>query len=403
MRALTLILTMVVLSKPVSAEDWRQFRGNDSSGVSSEPNLPTKLDDDAALKWKAQLPGRGLSGPIVIGDRIFLTASSGYRDDRLHVLCFAADTGEQLWDRQLMATGRTVCHESMCMATPQPCSDGERIYAYYSCNDVACFDLDGNLIWYRGLGLDFPNASSSLGMSSSPVVVDGTLVLQLDTESESFVAGLDALTGKTQWKLDRDKSAIYASPALYRTLADPAPQVILQSKKSLLSIEPRTGKKIWEIDQPCGGVSSTTVSGELLVAPLKELTVLRPQEAERSPEVVWSASKLTPDTPTPVVYKDRVYVLKDSILSSADLQTGEVDWQLRLKCKGAYASPLAGNDHLYLVDENGVLQTVRIGGEKGKVTSRLELGETVMCTPALANGAFYVRSDKHLWKFAEAN
>ena len=403
MRALALILTLVVSSTPVSAEDWRQFRGNDSSGVSSEPNLPTKLDDAAALKWKTSLPGRGLSGPIVIGDRIFLTASSGYRDDRLHVLCFAADTGEQLWDRQLQATGRTVCHESMCMATPQPCSDGERIYAYYSCNDVSCFDLDGNLIWYRGLGHDFPNASSSLGMSSSPVVVDGTLVLQLDTESESFVAGLDALTGKTQWKLDRDKSAIYASPALYRTSTDPAPQVILQSKKSLLSVEPRTGKKNWEVDQPCGAVSSTTVAGEWLVAPLKELTVLRPQEAEGNPEVVWSASKLTPDTPTPVVYKDRVYVLKDSILSSADLQTGKVEWQLRLKCKGAYASPLAGNDHLYLADENGVLQTIRVGGEKGKVASRLELGETVMCTPALANGAFYVRSDKHLWKFAEAN
>ena len=80
------------------------------------------------------------------------------------------------------------------MATPQACSDGERIYAYYSCNDVICLDLDGQLIWYRGLGHDFPNASSSLGMSSSPVVSDGALVLQLDTDSESFATGLDALT-----------------------------------------------------------------------------------------------------------------------------------------------------------------------------------------------------------------
>ena len=403
MRALTLIFALVVLHKPVLAEDWRQFRGNDSSGVSSEANLPTKLDDVTAIKWKASLPGRGLSGPIIVGDRIFLTASSGYRDDRLHVLCFSADTGAPLWDRQLKATGRTVCHESMCMATPQPCSDGERIYAYYSCNDVACFDLDGNLVWYRGLGRDFPNASSSLGMSSSPLVVDGALVLQLDTDSESFAAGLDALTGKTLWKLDRDKSAIYASPALYRASAEVAPQVILQSKKSLLSINPRSGKTNWEIKQPCGDTSSTTVSGDLLIAPLRELTLLRPQSSEPIPEVVWRESKLTPNTPTPVVYKDCVYVLKDSILSSANLETGKVDWQLRLKCKGSYASPLAGNDHIYLVDENGVLQTVRLGGEKGNVASRLELGETVMCTPALANGAFYVRSDKHLWKFAEAN
>jgi hypothetical protein len=76
---------------------------------------------------------------------------------------------------------------------------------------------------------------------------------------------------------------------------------------------------------------------------------------------------------------------------------------MRLKCKQAYASPLAGNGHLYLADENGVLQTIEVGGEKGKLASRLELGETIMCTPALAGGAFYVRSDKHLWKFAEPN
>ena len=217
MRGLASILCLVVLSGNIRAEDWRQFRGNESSGVSSESNLPTKLDEAQTLKWKTPLPGRGLSGPVVIGDRVFLTASSGYRDDRLHVLCFSAATGEQLWDRQFKATGRTVCNEFMCMATPQPCSDGERIYAYFSCNDVICLDLDGTLIWYRGLGLDYPNASSSLGMSSSPIVVDGTLVLQLDTDSESFVAGLNALTGETRWKLDRDKSAIYASPVLFRS------------------------------------------------------------------------------------------------------------------------------------------------------------------------------------------
>lgn len=404
MRALGLILGAVLLSHSARAEDWRQFRGNDSSGVSEETNLPTKLDDPQALQWKAELPGRGLSGPVVVGDRVFLTASSGYRDDQLHVLCFSTTTGKQLWDRRFKATGRTVCHESMCMATPQACSDGERIYAYYSCNDVICLDLDGNLIWYRGLGYDFPNASSSLGMSSSPVVVDGALVLQLDTESESFATGLDALTGKTLWKLDREKTAIYASPAMFRLPGSDTPGVVLQSKKSLQSVEPRTGKTLWEVDQSCGTVASSTVAGDLLVTPLRELTVLRPSESSSAtPEVVWTNAKLTPDTPTPVVYQDRVYVLKESILSCADLATGKADWQMRLKCKQSYASPLAANGHLYLADENGVLQTIELGGDKGKVASRLELGETIMCTPALADGGFYVRSDKHLWKFALPN
>jgi outer membrane protein assembly factor BamB len=403
MRGLACIFSLVVLSGTIRAEDWRQFRGNDSSGVSSEPNLPTKLDDAAALQWKISLPGRGLSGPVVVGDRVFLTASSGYRDDRLHVLCFSAATGEQLWDRQFRATGRAVCHEAMCMATPQPCSDGERIYAYYSCNDVVCLDLDGNLNWCRGLGFDYPNTSSSLGMSSSPVVVDGTLVVQLDTDSESFVAGLNALTGETRWKLDRVKSAIFASPVLFRTSTNPRPQVILHSKRSLLSVDPRTGKENWQIEQACGSIPSTTVAGDLLVTPFNALTVLRPIGTTGTPELIWSEARISPDTPTPVAYKDRVYVLKGSVLSCADLKTGKVDWQMRLNCKDAYASPLAGNGHLYLVDENGVLQTIRLGEKKGEVASRLELGEPILCTPALAGGAFYVRSDKHLWKFAGAN
>ncbi len=147
----------------------------------------------------------------------------------------------------------------------------------------------------------------------------------------------------------------------------------------------------------------STVAGDLLVSPLNQLAVLRPVGTSGTPELIWSEARLSPDTPTPVVYRDRVYVLKGSVLSCADLMTGKVDWQMRLNSKGSYASPLAGNGHLYLVDEDGMLQTIRLGGKKGEVASRLELGEKIMCTPALAGGALYVRSDQHLWKFARAN
>jgi outer membrane protein assembly factor BamB len=235
------------------------------------------------------------------------------------------------------------------------------------------------------------------------VVVDGTLVLQLDTDSESFAAGLDSLTGETRWKMDRDKSAIWASPALFRSSKNSVPQVILQSKKSLLSIDHRTGKENWKVEQACAEIASTTVAGDLLVAPLKKLTVLRPNQTAEIPEVLWSDVKLSPDTPTPVVYKDKVYVLKGAILSCADLKTGNFEWRMRLDSTRASSSPLAGDGHLYLVDESGVLQTVQLDGEKGEVDSRVELGEKIMATPALSGGALYLRSDKHLWKFANAN
>ncbi len=283
------------------------------------------------------------------------------------------------------------------MATPQPCSDGERIYAYYSSNDVICLDLDGNLVWYRGLGHDYPNVSTSTGMASSPIVVDGTLVLQLDTESEAFAAGLDALTGETRWKMNRERAAVWASPALFQPSKNAPPQAILQSKKSLLSIDCRTGNVNWKLEQPCADIASTTSADDLLVAPLAQLTALRPTRA--TPEALWSEATLTPDTPTPVAYQDRVYVLKGSVLSCAELKTGKIEWRMRLKCSDASSSPLAGNGYLYLADEDGVLQTIRLGGQKGEVASRLELGESTMATPALSGGSLYVRSERHLWKF----
>lgn len=383
------------------AEDWLQFRGNDSSGVSPEQNFPTDLARPESLQWKVDLPGRGLSGPIVVGDRVFLTASEGYRDDNLQVLAFEAATGSEIWGRQFQATGRTICHKTMCMATPQPCSDGERIYAYYSCNDVVCYDLDGNLIWYRGLGLDYPNTSSSLGMSSSPVVINGTLILQLDTNSESFVAGLNALTGETRWKLDRPRSAIWASPAIYHPQGTPKPQVILQSKEGLISVDPESGATNWEVKETCGAIPSTTIADNLIVTPLKTLTALEPTGTQGTPNVLWSEGKLSPSNPTPVVYDGKVYVLKSSVLTCADIKTGKTAWQMRLESKNGYASPLAANGYLYLVDQQGFLQTVKLEEKKGEVVSKLELGEEILCTPALANGAFYIRSDKHFWKFAD--
>src|SRR5690606_16848625 len=147
------------------------------------------------IEWSQELPGRGLSSPIIVGDQVIVTASSGYRQTRLHVLSFAAADGSLQWEREFWATGRTASHPKTCVAAPTPASDGERIFAFYSSNDLACLDLDGNLLWYRGLTYDFPNASNSLGMSSSLVVADGTVVAMVENDSDSFTTGVDPQTG----------------------------------------------------------------------------------------------------------------------------------------------------------------------------------------------------------------
>lgn len=196
------------------AADWLQFRGPHSSGASTETGVRWELNRPENLAWKAALPGRGLSSPIVVGERVFVTAASGPRQEHLHVLCFNAADGTLRWERLFWATGRTMCHEKTCVAAPTPTSDGERLFALFSSNDLFCLDLDGNLVWLRGLTRDYPNVSNSLGMSSSLVTADGVVVAQVENDSESYALGLDVRTGINLWRLDRPRLANWTSPVV---------------------------------------------------------------------------------------------------------------------------------------------------------------------------------------------
>lgn len=387
----------LLVTAGVSAAEWRQFRGTDTSGVTEGIAPPTSLGEET-VAWKVPLPGRGLSGPIVVSNRVYLTASSGAQQDRLHVLCFAQDTGKKLWQRQFWATGRTMCHDKMAVATPQPCSDGQRIFAFYSSNDVACFDLDGNLQWFRGLTLDYPNASNSLGMSSSPVVAGDTLVVQVENDSESFAAGLDVATGVQRWKLDRPKMSNWTSPSVVQVGGKEL--VLLQSGAGLSAVEPQTGNRVWTYDQGCSTIPSTGVAGNILLVPSFGLTALKFDGTSQTPEKLWNESKLSPGTSSPLAFDNDVYTInRAGVITSAAIETGKTQWQLRLK--GQYsATPITAGGLIYTINEEGYFAVVKPGETKGEIVGEGQFGETILCTPAIADGALYVRSDGHLWKVA---
>jgi outer membrane protein assembly factor BamB len=389
----------------LSGADWPQFRGARGTSVAEEETLPTQLGSSVA--YSVELPGRGLSGPIVVGDYVFLTASSGFLQDRLHVLCFRAADGRQVWHRQFWATGRTLCHPKMCNATPTPASDGERIFAFYSSNDLACLDLQGNLQWFRGLTHDYQNASNSLGMASSPLICNDTLVVQAENLSESIAVGIDVQTGENRWKKNRPPAANWTSSVpLPRGNGAPL-AAVLQTASGLVAVEPRTGDEIWRYDQSCATIPSLTVAGGALFVPSAGITRLEPAAAGGPPRVAWQSGKLNPNTPSPVVYDGKVYAIGGAgVLTCADAADGKVLWQLRLQVQlgdrtiaGEFTStPVAAGGHLYLFNEQGVAVVVNVAGGRGEVVSTHDFSETILASPAAANGALYVRSDKHLWK-----
>ena len=382
------------------AGDWRQFRGTSTDSIAVGEALPTELSGET-VAWQTKLPGRGLSGPIIVGDQVLITASSGYYDDRLHIISLDAATGEQQWERRFQATGRTVAHPKMCVATPTPASDGERVYAFYSSNDLICTDLDGNLQWYRGLGAEFPNASNSLGMSSSPIVIGTTVIAQAESEAESFAIGVDTVSGETKWKLDRPRKANWSSPTVLPAEGNRPALALLQSSAGLTAVDPDTGTELWTFADGASTIPSATVSDGKIIVPSNGLTVLQPSVDGASFESLRNASGAQPGTPSPLVMNGMMfYVNRSGVLAAASLETGKRLWQVRLH--GQFSStPLASNGHLFFFSEKGMATVVRPSEGAGEIVSQLDLTETILCSPAAANNALYVRSDGHLWKIAD--
>lgn len=386
----------------LTGADWLQFRGTDVTGVARDAKLPTtwsgvdgKSDNVA---WKAPLPGRGLSSPIIIGNKVIVTASSGFAQDRLHVLCLDQASGKKLWERQYWATGRTMTHPKTNVASSSPASDGKRIFAQFSSNDVACLDLDGNLLWYRGLTHDFPNASNSLGMASSPIVVGETLVCQVENDADSFATGLDVQTGKSRWKIVRPKRANWTSPVISKDETGRS-IALLQSSAGVEAIDPLSGSRIWEYSNGASTIPSSVVANGLVLVPSHGITALRSKK-EGGTESAWNDNKLNPGTASPIVLGDKLFVLNNAgVLNCAELGNGNVTWRLRLK--GPFtATPVGAGNLLVLFNEAGLGQVVDVSGAEGKVVSENDIKETILSTPAVAHNAIYVRSDQHLWKLA---
>ena len=384
LRLLAALLATLPAASPAFA-DWLNFRGADGTA-------PAGPGPGAAIKWKAPLPGRGLGSPIIVGDRVFVSGSDGPQQRRLHVSCFSTTTGEKLWERVLQATGRTMCHEKTAVAAPTMASDGQRVFALYSSNDLFAFDLDGNLLWLRGLTLDYPNASNSLGMAASPIVVGGVLVVPSENDSESFTAGIDVRTGRNLWKLDRPKLANWTSPVAFQGAA------LLQSGKGLTAVDPATGSILWNYTDGASTIPSSAVGGESIFVPSHGLTSLKPKSGQPEPEQQWRVEQINPGTASPIVLGGRVYAINNAgILNQADPATGERGFRLRLE--GPFSgSPVGAGTFLYVINEKGRLQIVDTTPEDGSIAKTIDLGETVLCTPSLSDGALFVRSDSTLWR-----
>ncbi|MFO0904327.1 MAG: PQQ-binding-like beta-propeller repeat protein [Pirellulales bacterium] len=385
---------------PLCAADWAQFRGPTGASAAVDAKLPTTWSesDKQNVAWKAELPGRGPSSPIVVGDRVVVTCSDGPLQEKMLVVCLDAKSGKQLWRRQFWATGRTYSHPDSANAAPTPASDGQRIFAFYSSNDLVCLDLDGNLQWLRGLAFDYPKAGNDVGMAASPLVVDGTVVVQVENLGDSFAAGIDAATGETRWRLPRKASMNWTSPTLFVS-----PQgrklVLLQSPGILSAHDPATGEQAWQFEAECQTIPTAVGVDARVYLPAKGVTALDLSEGT-APKVLWESAQLNPNPASPIVVGKRIFALnRAGVLACADADTGKQLWQLRVG--GTFwSTPVFADGRLYCFNQDGDAKVVEAGEKKGTIVGEAKFGERIQGSPAVAGDALYVRSDKHLWKIA---
>ncbi|MBN8627746.1 MAG: PQQ-binding-like beta-propeller repeat protein [Planctomycetes bacterium] len=386
------------------AADWLQFRGTDNTGSTGAAKVPatefvvkTEGAEPKNVQWSVELPFAGVSSPIIVGDRLYVTGVTGARQERLHVACYAKSDGKQLWQRQFWATGRTLCHPTSSVAANTPASDGSRVYAFFSSNDLVCLDLDGNLEWFRGLTFEHPAAANDVGMAASPLVVSGAVVVQVENKGDSFAAGIDAVTGETLWQHPRKADMNWTSPTLFHPPGG-KPLVLLQSTHQITAHDPRSGEEVWSYDGKLAEISSPVSRGDLVILPADGLTAIRAGAGSANWEKLWQESGLSTGSPSAVLHGDRVYVLnRAGVLTAGDIATGKVLWKARVK--GPYwATPVAVGEYLYLVNQDGAAHVIKTSVEKGEIVSETEFGEQMLASPAYSDGALYFRGAKHLWK-----
>ncbi|MGE3804375.1 MAG: PQQ-binding-like beta-propeller repeat protein [Gemmataceae bacterium] len=399
-------ISLACLALLLVAANWPGWRGPGGTGISPEQSLPVKWSDTENVRWKVKLEGAGVGTPVVWGDRVFLTASDGRLDDQLHIYCFSADEGKQLWHTRLFGSGRPEWYfPAGGMAIPTPVSDGKLLYALFGSGDLVCVDLDGQPVWVRSLAEEYGVFRNRWGMAASPLLVDDALIVQVDESGKSYLLAVAAKTGKTIWKTARDTGVNWTSPAVAEVKGKK--QILCSGTYRVEGYDLATGKELWRVDglrQQC--VPTPVVAGDLAYVasgPKGTTFAIRLDGATGNltdSHIVWKSVRGTPGIPTPIRYGAYLFQIDDAGFGTClDGGTGKEIWRERIG--GRYqASVIAGAGKLYYTSLDGVV-TVARANPKFEVLAKNRMGESIVATPAIADGRIYIRGKDHLYCIEE--
>ncbi len=408
---------------------WSQWRGPLGTGVAVQGDPPVRWSETENIAWKTQLPGRGLSSPIVRDGRIFLTTaipqgerletSREHEDHGAHdnmppdrrmrfvVLAYDAADGSLVWNKTVRtAQPHEATHVTGSWASPSAVTDGKRLFASFGSHGIYALDLDGNLLWEVDLG-DM-QVRHAHGEGSSPALYKDTLVVNWDHQGESFLVALDAADGKIRWKTKRDEMTSWSSPLIVEV--EGKPQVIVAATRRVSGYDLASGKLVWECEGLSRNVVSTPVaSGGLVFVSnsydWQKILAIRPAGARGNitgtGHVVWERNRDTSYVPSPLLYRDRLYFLKhlNGVLTAVEAASGKTLFgPVRLgKVRNVFASPVAAAGRIYIASRDGVTLVAGAGSEFEPLALN-ELDDSFSASPAIVGNALYLRGDRFLYK-----
>lgn len=435
-------LVFSLFTVPSEADQWSQFRGGRSDGI-ARSDIPKTWDQSQSIRWKVPVAGEGWSCPIVWNDRVFLTSAVNLdgetqpepyqggggrqRSDllqenyRWEVLCLDTKTGQELWRKTAREGHPTMPrHSSNSYATETPLTDGERVYAYFGMAGVYCYDLNGEQLWQKDLGVY--DMRAGWGTSSSPVLFEGKLFIQVDNEDQSFLVALEASSGEEMWRVQRDERSQYSSPIIWQNSQR---NELIAGGMVYRSYDPETGQLLWELDMEKGRSSATplAVADRLYVGteyrnrggsddgggflfsikPGGSGDISPPAGANATEFIEWKVERSGIQMASPVLCQGHIYLLerRSGILNCVNAETGEVAYRERIpKSRPFWASPWTDGEFVYCLDDQGTTHVLK-GGPDLEVVAQNQLDEQTWSSPAIVDGVIYLRTVGHLYCIAQ--
>ena len=343
------------------AADWTRFRGPNGSGIAEDKEpTPTTWSDKENLKWKIALPGSGVSCPIVVGDKVFVTCYSGYgvtreqlgsaKDLKRHLVCIDRATGKTVWEKSVPSTVEEDPYEGMGVpqhgyASHTPTSDGKNVYVFFGKSGVLAFDLNGTQLWQTSVGTS--SDDRAWGSSSSPIVVEDLLVVPAGPEGRAIV-GLDKYTGKEVWRSPADSLGnVWGTPAVAKV--GDATELVIGAPSEIWGLNPTNGKLRWY----CNYVDSDQFSSSVVVDGDTVFAVegrgggsvavkAGGKDDVSESKVVWKGRD-NARFASPIVFDGRLYIISSRTLTCLDAQSHDKIFEGRFKnAAGEAAAPAGG-------------------------------------------------------------